>query len=189
MDDGYNLNDYVQTKEFEQEMMRMYQNALKQSLLEKRYYKLIDALEETVNFWSYGRNAAMAPIHGSYVPVRYTIMPKPDMRAKEAELDYRYNLSKLGPVEYANPLKAYKMSPEWKDHDWSGLRMYQTRFKFVKRRRLSRTKFSTLDKTNYMPADTQINNLSGGATNPQPSYLSSLFGGMGVTCSPYNPMH
>jgi len=157
--------------------------------MEKRWYKYIDALEETVNFWSYGRDIARAPLHGSYVPVRYTIMPKPDMRAKEAELDYRYNLHKLGPTEHASPLKAYNMSPSFKEKDWSGLNMYRSSIRWNKYRRLSRSKFSTLDKLNYVPADAPVNNLSGGATMKKPSRFSSLFGGMDVTTSPFNPVH
>lgn len=192
LDEGYGIDDYVTSDQFEKDLMKLYQNAVKNALMEKRWFKLIDALEETVNFWSYGRDVARAPLHGSYVPVRHTVMPKPNMKAADAELDYRYNLHKLGPTEHASPLKAYEMSPAFRPKDHSGLLMYRSQLKLIKDRRISRPKhnrFSTLDKQNFMPADTQVNNLSGGATLRQQSYLPSLFGGMDTGVSPHNPMH
>lgn len=70
--------------------------------------------------------------------------------------------------------------------------MYRSHLKLVKDRRLSRTKhnkFSTLDKQNFMPTDTHVNNLSGGATLRKKSEMSNLFGGMDLRVSPHNPMH
>ena len=141
------MEDFVLSEEFETEMVKLYQTTLRDHLIDKKYFKLIDCLEETVNFWTYGREIAKPPPSGGiYTPVRHTIMPKPKMNARDDEFDYRYNLHKLSPVSQLSSLKAYKMSPAPKEKDWSGLFLYRTRKKWVKDRRLSHSKFSTLDK-------------------------------------------
>lgn len=181
-DNEYRAESFVLTEAFEEEMRELYQQTLTDYLLKKEWFKLIDCLEETVNFWSYGRDIARAPLHGSYIPVRHTIMPKPRMDPTNDELDYRFNLHKLGPTEQLNPLKSYKMSPQFKEKNWSGLYEYRSRKRWVKDRRLSHSKFSTLDKRNHIDS---CNNLSAPSSG-----FSSLFGGFNLSnISAYNPMH
>jgi len=46
-------------------------------LLNKQWFKKVDALEEFTNYWSYGRGLGSMPSHNIYVPVAQTIMPRP----------------------------------------------------------------------------------------------------------------
>lgn len=97
-----------------------------------------------MDLWSYGRDPFDTPVHNSYVPVRHTIMPKPDLSNKNEELGYRYNnfadksttRDPINPIGRLSPLQGTKMNPRppnyapyWKD--WSSK-------KFPKWRRLSR---------------------------------------------------
>ena len=85
-----------------------------------------------MDLWSYGRDPFDTPIHNSYVPVRHTIMPKPDLSNKNEELGYRYNnfadksttRDPINPIGRLSPLQGTKMNPRppnyapyWKD--WS----------------------------------------------------------------------
>lgn len=103
----------------------------------------MDALEETMDFFSIGRDPFHWPLHNSYVPVRHTIMPLPDLSNKKEELGFRYNdhsnkkktLEPINPVGRLSPLSGTKMNPrppnvapDWKE--WS--------HKFPKWRRLSK---------------------------------------------------
>ena len=56
-------------------------------------YALVDVLEQCTDFLSFGRDQLHAPIHNSYVPVRHTLMPKPDITS-DKELGYSYNRGK-----------------------------------------------------------------------------------------------
>ena len=46
-----------------------------------------------MEWWGYGRDPFHVPLHNSYVPVRHTLMPKPDLSNKDEELGYRYHTS------------------------------------------------------------------------------------------------
>jgi hypothetical protein len=53
--------------------------------MDRDTYKVVDALEEVTNFWSYGRNIVDVPVYNTYMPTRYHIMNKPDMMDSQAD--------------------------------------------------------------------------------------------------------
>jgi len=81
--------------------------------LEKKWFTLIEALDDTIDTWSYGRSMYDFPVHNSYVPVRHTIMPKP-LLTDDDDIGFRYEQTgdKLGinPVAQKNPLKNFRMT-------------------------------------------------------------------------------
>ena len=50
-------------------------------------------MESCTNFWATGNDHFHIPLHNTYVPVRHTLMPKPDIRSKD-ELGYSLNHAK-----------------------------------------------------------------------------------------------
>jgi len=73
-------------------MKREYQKRIKSFLLDKTWYKLVDALEEVTNFWSYGRDLTTMPTYNTYMPSRHHIMAKPDLNDEKAnDVSYKYN--------------------------------------------------------------------------------------------------
>ena len=75
-----------------------------------------------MDFWNYGKHIADVPIANSYVPVRNTIMKKPNMLDEDHEddeLGYRYHdyddkvttRKRLNPLEQLSPLRGNLMSP------------------------------------------------------------------------------
>ena len=65
--------------------------------MNKTWFKKVDAFELFSNFWSYGRGVSSMPQHGIYVPVRHTILPRPNMRDYNKQdqegLDFSYRTS------------------------------------------------------------------------------------------------
>ena len=68
----------------------MYSKRVQEALVQKRVFALVDLLEQCTDFWSTGRDEFHIPLHNSYVPVRHTLMPKPDISSKN-ELGYSLN--------------------------------------------------------------------------------------------------
>lgn len=83
-----------------------------------KYFTLGDALDDTIDMWHYGRTmfGGVLPLHNSYIPVKHTIMPKPNLVDNQYdELQFRfgqktYDGLNLNPVEPHNPLHGYKMA-------------------------------------------------------------------------------
>ena len=78
---------------------------------------MIDVLEDTLDMFSIGRKLFVeTPLHNSYIPVRHTIMPKPNLVDNQYDdLQWRYGRDtydglNLNPVEPHMPLHSYKMS-------------------------------------------------------------------------------
>ena len=93
-------------------MRAEYQTKIKAYLLSKDWYKLVDALEDVTNFWSFGRNHHTMPSYNTYVPTRNHILNKPDMMdGYNDDLGYRFNLNRLSPANYLNTLKTYQSLP------------------------------------------------------------------------------
>ena len=82
---------WVQSEGFEAECKNLYAMRIQENLIKKKVFTLVECLEETMDLWSYGRDPFHTPVTNSYVPVRHTLMPKPDLSNKEQELGYRYN--------------------------------------------------------------------------------------------------
>lgn len=53
------------------------------ALLRGEWFKLVDALDDTVDMWHYGRNMFNWPTHNTFLPSKYTIMPKPNLLDKK----------------------------------------------------------------------------------------------------------
>ena len=63
-------------------------------MAKRETFKLVDALETTLEYFSVGHHPFHMPIQNSYVPVRHTIMKKPnllDEDIEDDELGYQYN--------------------------------------------------------------------------------------------------
>lgn len=89
-----------------------YETIIKAYLLDRRWYKLVDALEEVTNFWSYGRDFTTMPTYNTYMPTRTHLMDKPDMMDPEKDdLGYQMKENRISPVYYLNTLKGNKMLP------------------------------------------------------------------------------
>ena len=67
----------IQKDEFKKYCQNNYENQVQTRLLNKQWFKKVDALEEFTNYWSYGRGLGSMPSHNIYVPVAQTIMPRP----------------------------------------------------------------------------------------------------------------
>jgi len=94
-------------------MREEYATRTKDYLMDGSWFKLVDALEEVTNFWSYGRNFTDMPTYNTYVPTKTHVLEKPDMLdADHDDLGYRFNLHRLSPTGYLNTLKGYKMLPK-----------------------------------------------------------------------------
>jgi len=64
------------------------------ALVSKDVYKLVDALEETIDFWRIDGDIFRMPVTNTYIPVRNTIMKKPNLLDQDLESDelgYRFN--------------------------------------------------------------------------------------------------
>jgi len=108
-----------------------------------------DALEDNLDVWTLGRNIYDMPLANTYIPVKNTIMPKPNLQDSIDELGYRWGnvdgdrvLDKGSRIDYTsqlNPLKGYRTGsgPRPIQHrDY--LKPYKTLWS--KDRRLSKTK-------------------------------------------------
>ena len=76
-------------------------------LLNKRNYTVVDCLEEVIDLHRYGSTKFNFPITNSYVPTKQNIMTRPDLmnNTEEDDLGMRYNMSRVSPHYYHNPLK------------------------------------------------------------------------------------
>lgn len=127
-------------------MKAEYEKRIKSFLLDRTWYKLVDALEEVTNFWSYGRDFTTMPTYNIYIPTRNNIMNRPNMAdGDKDDLSYRYDVNRMSPYHYLNTLKGYPMKPAAADRPVTNF--FKPRF-YHKWRRLSRPKmqgFSTVN--------------------------------------------
>lgn len=162
------VEEYVASEEFVKICRARYTDRLGQSLADKSKFKLVEALEETIDFWQTGRHMFHMPIANTYIPVRNTIMKKPSMRDEDImgdELGYRYGnpdnkdvtRKRLHPMEQLSPLSGNRMGPaDNKVHDLYKNKNYMIHDKprFYKWRRLSKIKtnsFSTFTRAYSRP--------------------------------------
>ena len=62
------------------EMQAIYNEIVQDKLAKGEYLTMIDVLEDTLDMFSMGRKLFVeTPLHNSYIPVRHTIMPKPNL--------------------------------------------------------------------------------------------------------------
>ena len=56
-------------------------------LARKEIFKLVDALETTMEFYDLGNHPFHMPVANTYIPVRHTIMKKPNLLDEDIEDD------------------------------------------------------------------------------------------------------
>ena len=78
---------------FDAKVREHYAVKVQQALLNKSHFTLVEALEETMDSWSVGRNMFTIPNYNTYIPVKNTIMKKPSMNGEFAkdEMGFRWN--------------------------------------------------------------------------------------------------
>lgn len=109
--------DAIMSDAFADEMEEVYNQVVQDKLAKGEYLTMIDVLEDTLDMFSFGRKMfGPVPLHNSYIPVRHTIMPKPNLvDSQYDDLQWRYGRDtydglNLNPVEPFQPLSTYKMS-------------------------------------------------------------------------------
>lgn len=88
------IDQYLQSEDFMETVRKDYASHVQTALLEKKNFTFVEAIEEFMDFWQVGRNLFHLPTHNVYIPVRNTIMKKPNMRDEDIlddELGYMYN--------------------------------------------------------------------------------------------------
>ena len=56
--------------------------------------------------WTHGRNLFEIPNYNVYVPTKVNLIPRPKFETDSSkEKGYRYNLNRMSPYMYLNPLK------------------------------------------------------------------------------------
>ena len=73
------VETFVQSEHFMDECRKLYSERVQGALLEKDVYKFVDALEETIDFWRVDGDMFKMPLENTYIPVRNTIMKKPNL--------------------------------------------------------------------------------------------------------------
>lgn len=59
----------IESKNFRDTCAETYQSKVQGHLIDKKWFKKVDALEMFTNYWSYGRGLHAMPKHNIYVPV------------------------------------------------------------------------------------------------------------------------
>lgn len=88
------LIEIVESQLFEAEARNIYEEKVQSALVRGEWFKLVDALDDTVDMWHYGRNMWNWPTHNIFLPSRYTIMPKPNLLDKKFDdLSFQFGRS------------------------------------------------------------------------------------------------
>lgn len=110
-DDTKNLDKYLKSEAFERFSMEEYQKLLKLALLERRWFTLVDALEQFTNTAYFGKNFLKVPDNNVYVPPRQYVMKRPDLYDDaHDEVSYQFNMKRVSPYHYLNTLKGHKLN-------------------------------------------------------------------------------
>jgi hypothetical protein len=119
--------------------------------VEGKWYTLVDALNETLDMWHFGKNKFGYALNNTYLPVKHTILRRPSFTdAYNDDLGFRYGSDTydgldIDPTAPNNPLKGYAMAPGAEHLPTSSYN--KARKKYMKWRRLSHVrtqyKFST----------------------------------------------
>ena len=91
--------NFVDSQEFEDTVREEFNHEVHARLLNKEWFKKVDAIEMFCNFWTIGRSVGKAPPHNKYIPVSHTIMPKPRLGpfSKDDQIgkEYRYRTPEM----------------------------------------------------------------------------------------------
>lgn len=69
-----------ETEQFREMAEEHFSEKSHELLMDKQYFKKVDALEMFTDYWSYGRSMKSMPMHNLYVPTAHTIMPRPKFK-------------------------------------------------------------------------------------------------------------
>mmetsp|Transcript_45883 Transcript_45883/g.33642 ORF Transcript_45883/g.33642 Transcript_45883/m.33642 type:complete len:133 (+) Transcript_45883:178-576(+) len=87
-------------------MRQKFNVVVKDSLLRKQIYKLVDALEDSTDMINFGRSPYHFPMVNFVFPTRYHIVPIPNLRQDgKDKLPYFLNEQRPSPFMTLNPLK------------------------------------------------------------------------------------
>ena len=74
-------------------MRKQYNIKTQTYLLDRRWYTLVDCLEDVTDFWTYGRDFATMPTYNVYVPTKEHLLPKPNLvEDNDDESGFRFNV-------------------------------------------------------------------------------------------------
>lgn len=110
---------------------------------------MVDVLDDTIDMWHYGKHMFKAlQYHNTYIPVRHTIMPKPNLVDNPGDdMQWRYGRNtydglNINPIETWNPLRTYGQSgPKKKEVQGQVVKVNR---KFSRWRRLAHHKHQPL---------------------------------------------
>jgi hypothetical protein len=143
--------------EFLEKVKEGYMGFVNEALVDKKYFTKVEALEQFMDLYFFGRKMGIVPTHNTYVPVSNNIMPRPKFRDYDKEdmegKDYTYR-SKETPQIMTNvrgtpsTLKPQVFGPrpgKSIEEDLWARAYYETpetrrKSKWTKNRRLSHTK-------------------------------------------------
>ena len=74
----------IETESFRERAQEMYLQLVHNHLLDKQWFKKVDALECFSDFYEFGRGIKFAPTHNSYIPGP-TVMKRPKFKDYERE--------------------------------------------------------------------------------------------------------
>ena len=154
----WNVREYTQSDDFIKECRRKYSMRIQEALDRRETFMLVEALEDTVDFFDIDGDLVSMPLNNTYIPVRNTIMKKPNLLDEDLESDelgYLYQeqskkdetRQRLHPMEQLSPLRSNRMGPAiHKAHD-----QYKNKFadiiepkaRFSKWRKLSKNRSNT----------------------------------------------
>jgi hypothetical protein len=116
-DNEFKPHEFIMSDMFEDDCRNEYETKTQAKLAEGKWFTLIDSLEDCVDMWHYGHSFfGRIPLHNIYIPVKHTIMPKPNLVDKQYDdLQFRYGRDtydglKIDPTSEYNPLQTYKMT-------------------------------------------------------------------------------
>ena len=153
-----NMKAFTESEQFENLCKEIYPKTVQEYLLNRDVFTLVACLEAHTDLTSYGRDPFRIPLHNSYVPVRHTIMPKPDLSNKGEELGYVFGnrkdktktIERVDPLAQLSPLKGTKMNP--RPPNYAPFWKEDSGFKYARWRRLSQTKHSSFSTLNRQPS-------------------------------------
>lgn len=136
IEDGMSAEEYASTSDFKEDCRKLYAERVNGYLISKKWFTLVDAIEEVINLFEYGSSLTSIPSYNNYVPAKTTIMKRPNLSDERADdLSYQYGTTRVSPYFYQTALKGHKMAPNAPPRPIKDL--YKAK-KIVKDTRLSR---------------------------------------------------
>jgi hypothetical protein len=83
---------------FDEEIRDEYKEKVQAYLLDRTWFKVVDALEEVVDYWQYGRDIVTMPAYNVYMPTRNSVFPRPNLLDDRADdISYKFNTQRISP--------------------------------------------------------------------------------------------